>query len=110
MANSPNLRNKQIYLSTTDTGDGAVRETDYNLTANVYGDAIYEISTSYKGENGWCNDNSGFPYGNMLFFKRGGWRYSGSGFGIFSSIEARGTVNSTYYLSFRPVICAASSD
>ena len=61
MVNSSNIRNKQVYASTVSDGSYS-QEADYNLLApssnNIYGDAVYETSTSYSSRNSWCSDYS----------------------------------------------------
>ena len=108
MVNSSNIRNKQVYASTVSDGSYS-QEADYNLLApssnNIYGDAVYETSTSYSSRNSWCSDYSYFPNGFSPFFSRGGYYYYTSDAGVFFFSGISGY--SYYDIGFRPVVCVS---
>ena len=110
MVNSSNIRNKQVYASTVSDGSSA-QSADYNLlepsSNNIYGDAVYETSTSYSSLNSWCSDYLYFPEGFFPFFARGGYYDFASVAGVFCFGDGHGY--SDYRSGFRPVVCVSSA-
>ena len=51
---------------------------NYNTNKGVYGDSVYETSTSGSGTSSWYSDSSYFPNANSPFFVRGGYYVGGS--------------------------------
>ena len=78
-------------------------ENNYNQNKGVYGDAVYETSTSGNGSTSWYGNYSYFPHANGPFIERGGYYYDGKDAGLFS-FGING--NSSSYYSFRPVLVA----
>ena len=79
-------------------------ENNYQQNKGVYGDAVYETSTSGSGTTSWYGDYSYFPYTGGPFFGRGGYCSDGSGAGVFYFGDDSGDDGSAY--SFRPVLVA----
>ena len=75
---------------------------NYNQNAGVYGDAVYETSTSGTGITSWHSAYSIFPSERVPFFIRGG-NYTGDTVnGIFGFENNSGDIDSNS--SFRPVL------
>ena len=83
------LRNKQVYSSTVSDGTPNSGSADYQLCNDLYGDAIYETSTSYSSGS-WCNDHVYYPSGAGPFFCRGGYYHDDNDAGAFHFIGATG--------------------
>ena len=83
------LRNKQVYSSTVSDGTSNSGSADYQLCNDLYGDAIYETSTSYSSGS-WCNDYVCYPSGAGPFFCRGGYYHDDNDAGAFHFIGATG--------------------
>ena len=81
-------------------------ENNYQQNKGVYGDAVYETSTSGSGTTSWYGDYSNFPYTDWPFFSRGGDYANGSVAGVFCfvSYDSGGAGDSDG--SFRPVLVA----
>ena len=79
-------------------------ENNYQQNKGVYGDAVYETSTSGNGTTSWYSDYSGFPSASSPFFFRGGYFNDGSVAGVFSFVNGNGYGTSDR--SFRPVLVA----
>ena len=93
-------KNKNVYSQTgTDSNTN-----NYNTNKGVYGDAVYETSTSGSGTTSWYSDSSYFPNANSPFFVRGGYYVGGSVAGVFFFSSNNGDGSSNY--SFRPVLVA----
>ena len=93
-------KTKNVYSQTgTDSNTN-----NYNTNKGVYGDAVYETSTSGNGTTSWYSDYSDFPYTDWPFFYRGGLYNDGSLAGVFYF----GSDNGGGYSgrSFRPVLVA----
>ena len=75
---------------------------NYNANAGVYGDAVYETSTSGSGATSWYSDSSSFPHTSLPFFYRGAYFGGGSSAGVFYFECYYGVSNSS--VSFRPVL------
>ena len=93
-------KTKNVYSQTgTDSNTN-----NYNTNKGVYGDAVYETSTSGSGTTSWYSDYSYFPSTDWPFFVRGGGYNDGSGAGVFYFTWYNGSGNSNY--SFHPVLVA----
>ena len=79
-------------------------ENNYQQNKGVYGDAVYETSTSGSGTTSWYGDYSNFPDTSAPFFVRGGYYSNGSRAGVFYFNDSSGNSRSSY--SFRPVLVA----
>ena len=79
-------------------------ENNYQQNKGVYGDAVYETSTSGSGTTSWYGDYSNFPFTSYPFFYRGGSCNSGSSAGVFYFYYGNGNGHSSR--SFRPVLVA----
>ena len=79
-------------------------ENNYQQNKGVYGDAVYETSTSGSGATSWYGDSSYFPGASNPFFIRGGYYSNGSNAGVFCFDNSNGHGDSAY--SFRPVLVA----
>ena len=77
-------------------------ENNYQQNKGVYGDAVYETSTSGSESTSWYGDYSYFPYLSSPFFIRGGGNSGGSNAGVFYFSGSGGNgINSS-----RPVLVA----
>ena len=91
-------KTKNVYAKgSSDSG-----ENNYSANAGVYGDAVYETSTSGSGTTSWYSDYSYFPNTGGPFFIRGGSCSTGSSAGVFCFYNGDGYGYSSY--SFRPVL------
>ena len=79
-------------------------KNNYQQNKGVYGDAVYETSTSGSGATSWYGDYSNFPYTGWPFFCRGGFYDYGSYAGVFYFDSSDGNGNGDR--SFRPVLVA----
>ena len=91
-------KTKDVYSTSRDS-----QSNNYNAAASVYGDAVYETSSSYRGSNSWYSDRSYFPYSDGPFFVRGDYCYSTTTAGLFSFFFDAGSSSSK---GFRPVLVA----
>lgn len=71
-------------------------------TASIYGDAVYETSSSSSGSTSWYSDYSYMPDASGPWFIRGGFYYYGSNAGAFFFNVSGGGANSNY--SWRSVV------
>ena len=72
-------KTKNVYSQTgTDSNTN-----NYNTNKGVYGDAVYETSTSGNGSTSWYSDASNFPNTSNPFFIRGDSYLNGSYAGMF---------------------------
>ena len=90
-------KHKQIYTITTDS-----QNENYNNMATLFGDAVYETSSTASGSTSWFGDYSYCPSTSYPFFLRGGYCHDGSNAGVFYFGTTRGGVGS--YGSFRPSV------
>ena len=98
---STDAKTKNVY--TPESGD--TRQANYNASAGVYGDAVYETSNGYDSSNqSWHDDHSTFPCSDWPFFDRGGFYGNGSYAGVFAFGNYNGYWHSD--VSFRPVLVA----
>ena len=93
-------KTKNVYAK----GSSDSRENNYSANAGVYGDAVYETSTSGSGTTSWYSDSSNFPYADGPFFGRGGYYSDGSIASVFYFFWDVGSDGSG--ISFRPVLVA----
>ena len=100
LVNSSDARTKNVYTKASSDS----YENNYQQNKGVYGDAVYETSTSGNGTTSWYSDYSGFPSTSAPFFRRGGDYGIGSVAGVFYFNISDGNGNS--YGSFRPVLVA----
>ena len=100
LVNSSDARTKNVYTKASSDS----YENNYQQNKGVYGDAVYETSTSGNGTTSWYSDYSYFPYTSGPFFKRGGYYNSGSYAGVFCFNSINGGGYGDY--SFRPVLVA----
>ena len=65
LVNSSDARTKNVYTkASTDS-----YENNYQQNKGVYGDAVYETSTSGSGAKSWYGDYSNFPYTERSFLR-----------------------------------------
>jgi type IV pilus assembly protein PilA len=76
--------------------------TNYGLTINFKGDAVYETSSTGTGSTSWFSDYSSMPYTSTPWFERDGNFDGGSGAGAFNFRYNWGGTNSN--IGFRPVL------
>ena len=93
-------KTKNVYSQTGTDSD----TNNYNTNKGVYGDAVYETSTSGSGITSWYSDYSGFPNTSYPFFVRGGYYDAESVTGIFYFDDPQWLGGDVY--SFRPVLVA----
>ena len=93
-------KTKNVYAK----GSSDSYENNYQQNKGVYGDAVYETSTSGNGTTSWYSDYSYFPNTSGPFFVRGGYYIHGSSAGVFFFYSYNG--NGDSYYSFRPVLVA----
>ena len=89
--------NKNVYSITTDS-----KANNYDANKNIYGDAVYEISSSYSGTVSWNTDNSNMPNSGYPWFVRGGYYINTSSAGVFNFFYTSGNADSGF--SFRLVV------
>ena len=71
---------KDVYS----VGSSDSYSNNYTANASVYGDAVYETSSSGSGTTSWNSDYSNFPYTSIPFFGRGGYYDDNTGAGVFA--------------------------
>lgn len=71
----------------------------YNNT--IFGDAVFETSSSSSGSNSWYGDYSNFIISSSPWFVRGGFLGYSSGAGVFAFHYSYGSASVS--VSFRPV-------
>ena len=100
LVNSSDARTKNVYTKASSDS----YENNYQQNKGVYGDAVYETSTSGNGTTSWYSDYSGFPSTSAPFFTRGGFYVNGSLAGVFFFSNFYGSGDGSG--SFRPVLVA----
>ena len=100
LVNSSDARTKNVYTKASSDS----YENNYQQNKGVYGDAVYETSTSGNGTTSWYSDYSNFPGASYPFFVRGGNYDNGSVAGVFCFGGNVGGGSSGR--SFRPVLVA----
>ena len=107
LTDATNMHTKQVYKASATDGASDTRAANYALNSGVYGDAVYETSTSSASSSGsWNGDYSYFPCAGSPFFERGGGGYSGSNAGAFTFHSTHGGAD--YYSGFRTVLSFVS--
>jgi type IV pilus assembly protein PilA len=76
--------------------------TNYGLTINFKGDAVYETSNNINGSYSWFGDYSYIPNTSGPWFIRGGHFYNGSTAGVLSFSSSWGGMHCD--VGFRPVL------
>ena len=89
------------YVDFYRSGDGS-QAGIYETMIDITGDAVYETSSSYTGNNSWDGVTSITPYSDNVLFVRGGSYNSPSGTGIFAFAGYSGAADSI--LGFRAVL------
>ena len=90
------------YKNVYETGTTDDQISNYGLTINQKGEAIYETSNNVNGAYSWFSDNSIMPSVANLWFLRGGNTNQGSIAGVFSFATYWGGAGNSY--GFRPVL------
>ena len=91
---------KDVYS----VGSSDSNSNNYTANASVYGDAVYETSSSGSGTTSWNSDYSSFPRTSFPFFLRGGYYSDGTDAGVFYFNDFTGYGDGNH--SFRPVLVA----
>lgn len=89
---------KNIYIVGTDSSSTGI----YNTNKNVFGEALYETSSSSSSGNSWYGDNAIMPSSTTPWLTRGGKYDDGTLAGLFNFRFYNGNVTATD--SFRPVV------
>ncbi len=102
-------KNKQVYEGITSGGSAATtgndtKEKNYSKMISIYGDGIYETSSSYQGATSWNGDSSNTAYSAYPFITRGGAVDHRTEAGIFNFLYTTGGASAG--ATFRPVIVA----
>lgn len=84
-------------MGTTDSSPN-----NYEANKNVYGDGVYETSSTGVSSGSWYGDYSSMPYTSYPFFARGGYYSGGANAGVFDFSGADGI--SYTFASWRPVV------
>ena len=99
-------KHKQVYEAITSTDTIATsgndsQEKNYEKMATIYGDSVYEISST---SSAWHGDYAACPYASTPFFLRSGGYYGGSIAGAFYFSYMDGSAYT--HFSFRPSMVA----
>ncbi len=95
---SADSKYKDMYVvHVTDVG-----QYNYEANAGIFGDAVYETSSSGGDFTSWFTDYSNKPFSSTPWFNRGGLYYNGAYAGLFHFYRTGGNVHSGS--SFRPVL------
>jgi hypothetical protein len=79
--------------------------SNYALTVNFKGDAIYETSSTQTGSTSWFTDLSNMPvFSSMWFFRGGSWA-EGTTAGTYNFRYTHGAAFSN--IGFRPVLAVS---
>ncbi len=97
LVTSNNIYNKEAYQ-----GTGYTNSENYNAISSIYGNAVYETSSTSNENNSWYGDTSHCPYPDNPFFIRGGNYGDSTNAGIFSFNVHTGETRNN--ISFRPVL------
>ena len=100
LVNSTDAKTKNVYAKASSDSN----TNNYNQNAGVYGDAVYETSSSGSETLSWYGEYSYFPSGDAPFFERGGYYDFGFTTGMFHFLWDSGGGYSDS--SFRPVLVA----
>ena len=99
LVNETNGKYKDVYTS---SGDGERTDKNYEANSGIFGDAVYETSSTIEGSYSWNFDAAFFPSSSYTFFARGGNCGDGFNTGEFSFTDFNGNGYSNY--GFRPVL------
>ena len=80
---SLNAKYQTSYLGTGETSSTEDRTINYTANQHIYGDAVWETSSSATGTTSWNGNHSNLPYFAAPFFARGGNFHSSSYAGVF---------------------------
>ena len=98
LVNSTDAKTKEVYSK----GSSDTRPLNYAANSSIYGDAVYETSSTGENSTSWYSDYSNFPNSSNPFFKRGGNYNNTSNAGLFYFNNNNGNSNSNN--GFRPVL------
>ena len=92
-----NIKSSNKYVTLYPLGNSTQEETDisrsYMAWSNIYGDAVWEISSGYEGDKGWNNDNIDIDTnGDEAFLFRGSKFNSVNNAGIFALGDSWGRI------------------
>jgi hypothetical protein len=94
---------KTIYsMGATDT-----KPNNYEANKNVYGDGVYETSSTGENSTSWFGDYSSMPYTSNPFFLRGGNYNAGAAAGVLGFFNSGGGSGNS--VSWRVSVVAKSS-
>jgi hypothetical protein len=95
---SADSKYKDVYVvGATDT-----RPNNYEANVGIFGDAVYETSSTGNNSTSWYGDYSHMPYASGPWFRRGGYCSNSASAGLFYFSAGGGNVYYNY--SFRPVV------
>ncbi len=89
-----NAKYKNVYT----VGLPETSVNNYEANKNIFGDAVYETSSSGNGTTSWYSDGSYMPYSDDSWFVRGGHYSCSSCAGVFNFYDSGSGA------SFRPVV------
>lgn len=95
-------KTRDAYPVGKDANDAETQEENYKAAVSIYGDVIYETSSSYTGTASWFGDYAYFPRTASPFFMRGGYYTNTSYAGLFYLYYSTGTASN--FTGFRPVL------
>lgn len=99
-----NNKYKDVYaIGSPDAG-----ANNYQANANVFGNAIYETSSTGLSSTSWYGDFSQMPFSSNPWLVRGGYGYNSVDAGMYSYRQMIGSAATT--ISFRPVIVVLDSE
>lgn len=96
-----NEKNSKYYDKYLLNGEDTA-SNNYINSKILYGDAVYETSSSEGGDFSWYSDTASMPVGEHCFFLRGGKMADGIKAGVFSFLGSSG--GPYEYTGFRSVI------
>jgi hypothetical protein len=99
---SATIQYKDVYT----VGGTDDQATNYSLTINFKGDALYEISNAGTGSTSWFADYSNMPCTGNPWFHRGGASHTGSNAGADGFFGQWGGPGSS--VGFRPVLAVSA--
>ncbi|MDD4796070.1 MAG: hypothetical protein PHG03_05935, partial [Bacilli bacterium] len=94
------------YKNIYEAGTEDTRPLNYEANKNVYGDAVYETSSTGEDLTSWHGDYSYMPHASNPWFNRGGTFSYGTIAGPFGFYLSAGAANVS--ISFRPGVRCAS--
>ncbi|MDD4187463.1 MAG: hypothetical protein PHX04_01645 [Bacilli bacterium] len=90
------------YKNIYEMGASDTKPLNYAANKNIYGDAIYETSSTGDNSTSWYGDYSSMPRTSNPWFLRGGNWDNGTNAGLFSFSNTDGLAG--VYYTFRPVV------